>query len=150
MRVFPLPLHTFLRFTEQTCDPLYNGWIWASVFALTKSCFCRRGSRLGGEHRVRCVLVLLVFRSSLRSRCPRCWRGWHLSCWCRRRGWSRLLECWENGLTEHSRFPFPSFHRRYDRSEVGLRCRVLEFFLYWNFFYSPIWILSKASHDNPS
>ena len=38
VRVSPLPLHKFLRFTEQACDPLHHGWEWASMLALTKSC----------------------------------------------------------------------------------------------------------------
>ena len=44
--VSPLPLHEFLRFAEQVCDPLYRSWVWALVFALTKSCLCRRGGLL--------------------------------------------------------------------------------------------------------
>ena len=49
MRVFHLLLDEFLWFAEQACDPLHFGWVWASVFALTKSCVCRRGGHLGGE-----------------------------------------------------------------------------------------------------
>ena len=59
----------------------------------------------------------------------------------------------ENGLIEALSASLPSYHRRYDRGEVGSRCRVLEFFLYRSFVYlslSVLRMLSKAPHDNPS
>ena len=59
-----VPLHEFLRFAKQACDPLYRSWVWALVFALTKSCLCRRGGLLSGEYRFRCALVPLFSRSS--------------------------------------------------------------------------------------
>ena len=63
-RVFPLLLREFLRFAEQAFDSLQYGWIWTPMFALTKGRVCRRGGNLGGEHWVRCILVLLFSRSS--------------------------------------------------------------------------------------
>ena len=70
--VSPLPLHEFLLFAEKVCDPLYRSWVWALVFALTKSCLCRRGDLLSGEYRFRCALVPLLSRSSPWRWCPRC------------------------------------------------------------------------------
>ena len=83
VEVSPLPLHEFLRFAEQVCDPLYRRWVWALVFALTKSCLCRRGGLLSGEHRLRCSLVPFLSRSSPWRWCRTCW-GWHRSWWRRR------------------------------------------------------------------
>ena len=150
MIVFPLLLHKFLRYVEQACNPLHHGWVWTSASALTKSCVCRCGGRLGGEHRVWCALVVIFPRSSPWRRCHRCWWGWHFSRWRRRQGWSRLLECWRMVWLKHSWFPLPNYHRRYDRGEVGLRCRVQEFLLYRSFVYPPsvLRMLSKASNDN--
>ena len=65
----------------------------------------------------------------------RCW-GWYLSWWRRRWELSRLLGCWR--MVKHSLFPLPSYHQCYNRGEVRLRCRILEFLLYRRFVYTPI------------
>ena len=115
-----LPLHEFLRFAEQVCDPLYRSWVWALVFALAKSCLCRRGGLLSGEHSLRCALVPLFSRSSPWRWCRTCW-GWHRSWWRRRWGLSRLLGC--RRMVNHPLFPLASYHRRYGRGEAGYVCR---------------------------
>ena len=117
--VSPLPLHEFLRFAEQVCDPLCRDWVYALVFALTKSCLCRPGDRLSGEHRFRCARAPLFSPSSPWRWCHRCW-GWHCSWWRRRWGFSQLLEC--RTMVKHPLYPLPSYHRRYGRNGVRFVC----------------------------
>ena len=45
----------------------------------------------------------------------------------------------ENGLIVKQSLSFlSSYHRRYDLVKAGLYCRILEFFLYRSFIYSPL------------
>ena len=136
MRVFPLLLHEFLRFAEQVCDPLYHSWVWALVFALTKSCLCRCGGLLSGEHRIRCTLVFLFPRSSPWRRCCRC-GGWHRSWWRRKWGLSRRLGCWR--MVKHPLFPC-------FRIITGAIVRAKSD----SSVVPPVLRISKAAYDKPS
>ena len=88
-------------------------------------------------NRVRCALILLFLIGSVEA-VPQVVLVVAFLLVAPQAGVVLTLGVLENVRLKHSMFSLSSYHRRYDRGEAGFPFRVLEFFLYRSFVYSPV------------